>query len=538
MGNRKMAKAEGWLSDEQLARRVKGLYDYDQVEVPKVSPEQRHSWDEVLLGYTRDEARVEAQRCMQCQDPPCVTACPAHLDIPGYCQAIVDDDLERGLKIITDAFPIPGACARVCYHPCTDVCLKGVDGIPIEIPRLRRFITDNFDQRALDYHLPPASGFSIAVIGSGPTGLGCAYHLRRYGHHVVLYERSAVTGGTLNTIPEYRLPRALLQQEIDTIKWLGVEIKTEHPIEGDGCLDRLLEQFDVVFIAAGAVSSREIRTPGAELAGVYHGYDLLHRLHAGEKLLGKRLAVIGGGDVAMDSLRTALRTCEEVHLIYRRSPLEMPANREEVWDLTEEALHQEWHHVAVELTQERRAERFRELFSNLELLTMERMAQVEKELSRELKVESFAHFDKCLENLVVHFMVSPVRVLGDEQGRVKELELVRMELGQPDESGRRRPVPIEGSEFVISVDTVIFAIGQEIDPNWLGVGHGLELESGNRLKTDEQFETSRPWVFAGGDAMRGPSNMIQALGDGRYAAAAIDQKLRARLVTKAGRDGA
>jgi glutamate synthase (NADPH/NADH) small chain len=521
-----MTKPHGWLDDEELKRRIKGLYDYEQVEVPRLPPEQRlRSSEEVMRGYTFDEAKVEALRCMQCQDPPCVKACPAHLDVPGYCQAIVDGDLKKGLKIIMEAFPIPGSCARICYHPCTDVCLKGVEGTPIEIPRLRRFITDSVSQYDLDYELPEPTGFRVAVIGSGPAGLACAYHLRRKGHRVVVFERDGKPGGTLCTIPDYRLPDKVLQEEIKVLEWLGVEIKTNSPIEGDGCIDKLLEEFDAVFIGVGAVKARALEIEGKGLEGVYHGYELLKRLDAGGRLLGERAAIVGGGDVAMDALRTALRECEAVYLIYRRSPLEMPASHEEVYELAEEALKQEWHHLAVELATERRKERIRELFSRLELLTMEQMERIEKDLVKELKVEIFERLAaKRLENLVVHFLANPTRVLG-EDGRVKALELVRMEPGPPDEQGRRRPIPVKGSEFLIEVDTVVFAIGQEIDISWLGRDHGLELAPGNRLIT-HQFETSRPGVFAGGDGVRGPASMIEALGDGRYAAEAIDRWLK------------
>lgn len=515
------------LDDAGLRKRVGGLYEYHQEEVIKLPPPGRaQSWEEIVQGYSDEGARVEALRCMQCQDPPCVKACPAHLDVPGYCQAIVDGDLKRGLKIILEAFPIPGTCGRICYHPCTDVCLKGVQGTPIEIPRLRRYIADRVDQKTFDFELPPPTGFKVAVIGSGPAGLSCAYHLRRKGHSVVIFEKDSKPGGTLNTIPDYRLPEEVLQGEIAVLReQLGIEIRLNTPVAGDGCLERLLEEFDAVFIGIGAVRARKIDTPGADLKGVYHGYDFLRRFDGGEKnLLGRRVAIVGGGDVALDSLRTAIRLCDEVYLLYRRSPIEMPAGREEVFELTEEVLQQEWHHLALELTTQRRKERIRELFNRLELLTMERMAQLEHQIAREIKAETFAKLDRKIGNLTVQFMTHPVRVLGDTQ--VRGLELVRMELGEPDQSGRREPVPIQGSEFTIEVDTVIFSIGQEIDLRWLGENHGLKIEKGNRIAINDQYETSREWVFAGGDARRGPASMIEALADGRFAAEAIDRKLR------------
>ncbi len=516
------------MSDEDLSQRLKGLYDYEQVEVPKI-PESERLLDaaEVVTGYTDAQARVEALRCMQCQDPPCVDACPAHLDIPGYCEAIAEGDLDRGLEIVMEAFPIPGSCARVCYHPCTDVCLKGVEGMPIEIPRLRRYITDNTDQHAFDYAIPESTGKRIAVVGSGPAGLSCAYHLRRHGHHPVVYEQFDKAGGTLNTIPDYRLPDDVLQDEIEALREMGVAIQTDAPIAGDGCIDGLLGDHDAVFISAGAVKARDVPIEGANLDGVYHGYNLLRRLDAGESLFGRKAAIIGGGDVAMDALRSALRVCEQIHLIYRRSPLEMPANPEEVFEMTEEVIQQGWHHLAVEISTERRVERFKQIFHSLESLTLDRMEEIEANLTREMKAETFDRLDKRVGPLAVHFMANPTRVVDDGQGRAGGLELARMELGEPDEDGRRRPVEIAGSEFTLDVDTVVFAIGQQIDADWLGSDHGLDLAPDNRITVDESYRASRAGVYAGGDAMRGPASMIEAMGDGRWAAEAIDADLRA-----------
>ena len=516
-----------WMSDEDLSQRLKGLYDYEQVEVPKIPESERLiGAAEVVTGYTEAQARVEAERCMQCQDPPCVDACPAHLDIPGYCEAIAEGDLDRGLEIVLEAFPIPGSCARVCYHPCTDVCLKGVEGTPIEIPRLRRYITDHTDQHAFDYGIPEETGKRIAVIGSGPAGLSCAYHLRRGGHRPVVYEQFDKAGGTLNTIPDYRLPDGVLQDEIEVLREMGVEVRTDAQVKGDGCLDGLLQAHDAVFISAGAVKAREVPIDGSDLDGVYHGYNLLKRLDAGETLFGRKAAIIGGGDVAMDALRSALRVCEEIHLIYRRSPLEMPANPEEVFEMTEEVLQQGWHHLAVEMSTERRLERFKQIFHSLESLTLDRMEEIEETLTREMKATTFERLDKRVGPLAVHFMANPTRVIDDGNGHAGGLELVRMELGEPDEDGRRRPVEIAGSEFALDVDTVVFAIGQQIDAGWLGRDHGLELAPDNRITVDERYRASRAGVYAGGDAMRGPASMIEAMGDGRWAAEAIDADLR------------
>jgi glutamate synthase (NADPH/NADH) small chain len=513
------------LSDEALAERVRGLYSYEQIEVPQRPLEEwTCDYEEIVLGYTEGEARVEALRCMQCQDPPCVKGCPAHLDIPGYIEAIVEGDYKRGLQIIMDTYPLPGTCGRICFHPCTDVCLKGVRGEPVNIPRLRRFLADSVSQYDLDYNIPSATGFRVAIIGSGPAGLTCAYHLRRKGHEVVVFEKDRKPGGTLNTIPDYRLPDDVLQDEIKVLEWLGVQIKTDTPIQGDGCIDELLKEFDAVFIAIGAVNSDKPKLPGVELEGCITGLEYLRALDCGEELPYKRMAIIGGGDVAMDALRTALRHCEVVHWIYRRSAEEMPASEGEVLELGEEVTLRDLREVERAFVQPFKQTTIREAKLKLLKLTFDERKRRSKELQKRLKTKLIEELSGGGRKLVVHLLTNPTRVLGE--GRVEGLELIRMRLGEPDASGRRRPEPVEGSEFTVEVDGVVFAIGQDVDSSWLGKDHGIELDKWGQFMIDDHGRTNRPGVFAGGDGVRGPASMIEAIADGKRAAEAIDAMLK------------
>jgi len=521
------------LSEAELERRVKGLYDYAQVEVPKAAVETRlESFGEISLGYTDEEAFLEAQRCMQCQDPPCVKACPAHLNVPAYTKAIVEGDLKKGLQIIMDTYPLPGTCGRICFHPCTDVCLKGLEGQPINIPRLRRYLADRVSQYELDYHILPSTGKKIAIVGSGPAGLTCAYHLVRSGHKVVVFERDEKPGGTLNTIPDYRLPNYVLQDEIKVLEWLGVGIRTGVAVGGEGCIDALLKEYDAVFIAAGAVGSWKLNIEGKDLEGTITALDYLRAVDRGEVSgslpQGKKVAIIGGGNVAMDALRTALRQADEVHFLYRRSPQEMPATADETVELAEELLFKEMHALEMELASEWRGEHWQELRSRYEKLTFERRKEVARRIEERLRSDVFEKLatgsQPNIGKLTVHFLTQPTRVLGDT--RVTGVECMKMALGEPDASGRRQPVPIPGSEFILSADAVIFAVGQNVESGWLGQDSGIALKKYGEIIIDESTgQTSRDRVFAGGDAVRGPSSMIEAIADGKRAAEAIDRLL-------------
>ena len=517
------------LSDEELEKQVRRLYAYERVPEPKLplSEERFRDFPEIALGYTDEQALAEAQRCMQCQDAPCVQACPANLNVPGYCQAIVDGDLKRGLQIIMDIYPLPGTCGRICPHPCTDACLKGVEGEPINIPRLRRYLADRVDQRDLEYNIPKPTGKKVALIGSGPASLTCAYHLLRRGHKVVVFEKEGKPGGTLNILPEYRLPNEVLQREIEVLKWLGVEIRTNTMIEGEGCLDELLKEYDAIFIGAGAIGSWKLDIPGKDLEGTMTALEYLRAVDRGEEVpLGESTAVIGGGDVAMDAVRTAMRQVKLVHFVYRRTPEEMPATGDEVVELGEEITLKELHHLEEMFAAQRRWEMLGELKRKYEHLTRERRRQIIRKVIREMKADLFAKVGEGNERVQVHFLTQPVEVLG-QNGRVSGLKCLRMKLGEPDESGRRRPVPIEGSEFVIPCDSVIFAIGENVESGWLGEHSGIEMKKRGEIIVDPETQaTSRHRVYAGGDAVRGPATMIEAIADGKRAALAIDQLLR------------
>ncbi len=526
-----------WLSpsertpDQELERLVRGLYRYERVEEPRRPlGEERFRGDatsEIALGYTDEQALAEAERCMQCQDAPCVAACPANLNVPGYCRAIVEGDLKRGLQIIMDIYPLPGTCGRICPHPCTEACLKGVEGEPINIPRLRRYLADRVDQRELEYNIPGPTGKKVALIGSGPASLTCAYHLLRRGHKVVVFEKEGKPGGTLNILPDYRLPNEVLQREIEVLRWLGVEIRTNSPIEGEGCLDELLEEYDAVFIGTGAIGSWKLDIPGKELEGSLTALEYLRAVDRGEEVpLGRSTAVIGGGDVAMDAVRTAMRQVEEVHFVYRRTPQEMPATGDEVIELGEEITLKELHHLEEAFAAQRRWEMLGQLKRRWEHLTQERRREIYRQVIREMKEDLFAKVGEGGARVKIHFLTQPVEILSQD-GRVSGLKCLRMKLGEPDESGRRRPVPIEGSEFVIPCESVIFAIGQNVESGWLGERSGVELKKWGEIIVDPKTQaTSRERVFAGGDAVRGPATMIEAIADGKRAALAIDRLLR------------
>lgn len=516
------------LNDVELEERLRGHYEYARVPERKAAFERRLTFEEISQGYDEESVRVEALRCMQCQDPPCVKACPAHLNVPGYAEAIVEGDYKRGLQIIMDTYPLPGSCGRVCFHPCMDVCLKGVCGEPLNIPRLRRFLADTVSQYDLDYDIPEPTGKRIACIGSGPSSLSCAYHLRRRGHEVVVFEKDVKPGGALNTIPDYRLPDEVLQSEIDVLEWLGVAIRTNTPVGGDGCLDELLEEFDAVYIGVGAIGSWKPDVPGKDLSGSITALEYLRAVDRGETPLFQNVAIIGGGDVAMDALRTALRTAQTVYWVYRRSPEEMPGNEDEVIELGEEVVLRDMEAVAEAFTHPFKEHVLREARARLLHLAFEERQRLQDEIGVNVKSRVLQELGDEMRvdgrRLVVQLLTNPTKILGQEH--VEALELVRMKLGEPDESGRRKPVPVEGSEFIVGVDGVIWAIGQNVESGWLGVHSGVDLKKWGEVIFDaETQQTSRERVYAGGDAVRGPSSMIDALADGIRAANSIHELL-------------
>ncbi len=405
------------------------------------------------------------------ESPICQETCPAHLDIRGYVGLIADGKFEESLALIRQRLPFPGVCGRICTHPCELACNRGNQDNPIAIRSLRRFVTDFEIKQSKKPVTEKASprDEKVAIIGAGPAGLTCAHDLAEMGYQTTVFESLPVAGGMLYVgVPEYRLPRDILQQEIDAIKDMGVEIKTNTTIGKDLSIDDLFGQgFKAVFIAVGAHLSQKLGVPGEEAAGVIHGVDFLRELNLGEKVkVGQKVAVVGGGNVAIDAARSALRIgAKNVIILYRRTRHEMPATEEEI--------------EAAEA-----------------------------------------------EGIELQYLVSPAEVLASN-GKVSGIKCTRMELGEPDASGRRRPVPIKDSEFDIELDTIIPAIGQATDPSFRSKDSGIEMTKGNTLLVDtETLAATRDGVFAGGDAVSGAATAIEAVAAGQKAAISIDRYLR------------
>ena len=402
---------------------------------------------------------------------PCKVACPAGIHVQGYVALIAQGKFQEALALIREAIPFPSVCGRVCHHPCESQCRRGEYDEPIAIRDLKRFVADYCEGRGTrgDSPIRRFADSRVAIVGSGPAGLTAAYFLAREGYPVTVFEALPVAGGMMAVgIPEYRLPKDVLRREIAEIEALGVEIRLNAPVGGDGgpSLEELRRDYDAVFVAVGAHKSRRLGVPGEDLEGVLPGVDFLRRVNLGQEVaVGRRVIIVGGGNVAVDSAMVARRLgAERVTILYRRSRAEMPANP---WDVEE-------------------AEE---------------------------------------EGIALHFLASPVRVLGRD-GRVAGLECVRMELGQPDESGRRRPIPIPGSEFAVEADTVIVAIGQAVEAPFLEA-EGWRLERGGRIAVDPlTLATDVPGVFAGGDAVTGPATVIEAIAAGKRAAESIRRYLR------------
>jgi glutamate synthase (NADPH/NADH) small chain len=438
---------------------------------------------EVPYGYTPELAALEASRCLQCKKPACVAGCPVAVDIPGFIARIVEGDYLGAARVIKSTNSLPAVCGRVCpqEEQCEKVCVLGKKGDPVAVGRLERFASD-YEREHGDGTLPekaPSTGKKVAVVGSGPAGLTCAGDLVKLGHEVTVFEALHKAGGVLvYGIPEFRLPKAIVQAEVDYLKRLGVKVELNQPVGKSETIDELLAgDFDAVFVGTGAGLPYFLGIDGENCNGVYSANEYLTRSNLMKAYLfpeyetpiirGRRVAVIGGGNVAMDSARTALRLgAEKVYIVYRRSRKEMPARDEEI------------HHAEQEGV-------------DFQLLT------------------------------------NPVRVLGDEKGWVRGMECLRMELGEPDDSGRRRPVPIEGSEFGMDLDVVVVAIGNGPNPLIPQTTPGLETSKwGNITADSETGQTSKPGVFAGGDVVTGAATVILAMGAGRRSAGAIDEYLK------------
>ena len=454
-----------------------------RVPVREQDPKVRATnFEEVCYGYNQEEALLEASRCLNCRNPRCVTACPVGLQIPRFIAQVAAGDIAAAAAVIAEDSSLPAVCGRVCPQEtqCEGSCVLGVKGEPVAIGKLERFVADYSREQAVKGAANPAegSGIKVAVIGSGPAGLACASDLAKWGYDVTIFEALHKAGGVLEYgIPEFRLPKErVLRHEIDAVRALGVKIETNVIIGRTITIDELMDRegFKAVFIGTGAGLPKFMNIPGENLCGVFSANEFLTRnnlmkawredyltpIHAGAKV-----CVVGGGNVAMDAARTALRLGAEVHIVYRRTEAELPARREEV-------------HHAIQ------------------------------------------------EGIIFDMLTNPVEVLGDERGWVKALKCIRMELGEPDASGRRRPVPIPDSEFEIPTETVIMALGTSPNPLISKTTKGLDTNRWGCLVADEAGATTRPGVFAGGDAVTGAATVILAMGAGRTAAKAIDAYLK------------
>ena len=455
-------------------------------QMPERDANQRNQdFKEVNLGFEAAIAKTEADRCLRCKDGKCVYGCPVGIDIPGFLERISEGDLEGAAKLLLSANALPGITGRVCpqEEQCEQVCIraKGKNGQPVAVGHLERFVADwsreNLDLKAI---LEPPTGIKVAVVGSGPAGLTCAGELAKKGHDVTIFEALHAPGGVLvYGIPEFRLPNKIIEAEVDRLRQMGVKIICNVVIGRTFTVDELLteEGFQAVFIANGAGLPIFMNIPGENLKGVYSANEYLTRSNLMSAysfpnydtpiLKPKNAVVVGGGNVAMDSVRTAKRLgAENATLVYRRSRKEMPARAEEV------------HHAEE-------------------------------------------------EGIIFKLLCNPIRYIGDENGWVSGVECIQMELGEPDDSGRRRPVPVKDSEFVIPCDVAIPAIGTRANPLLTEATPDLKLNKWGYIEaTDDYGQTSKPGVWAGGDIIRGAATVILAMGDGKKSAAAIDRWLR------------
>lgn len=451
-------------------------------EMPSQKPDIRNkNFLEVALGYTQEQALDEAKRCLNCKNRPCVSGCPVQVRIPEFIEKTAAGDFEGAYQVIAQSSSLPAVCGRVCpqENQCEKYCVRGVKGEPVAIGRLERFVADWHNQHKQDaVHKPAPNGHKVAVVGSGPAGLTCAGDLARLGYEVTVFEALHTAGGVLvYGIPEFRLPKAIVQKEIDGLKAMGVKIETNMVIGRVLSIDELLAQgFEAVFIGSGAGLPKFMNIPGENLKGVYSANEFLTRVNLMKAYQegsdtpiqqAKKVAVVGGGNVAMDAARCAKRLgAEEVTIVYRRSEQELPARAEEVEHAKE-------------------------------------------------------------EGIIFKLLKNPTKILGDESGSVCGMECLEMTLGEPDASGRRRPVEKPGSEFVLDVDCVVMAIGTSPNPLIKSTTEGLETQKWGGILVEEATGlTSRENVYAGGDAVTGAATVILAMGAGKTAAGAIHRQLQ------------
>lgn len=452
-------------------------------EMPSQAPDVRNkNFKEVALGYTEEQALDEAGRCLNCKNKPCVSGCPVQIDIPAFIEQVANKNYEEAYQIISKSSSLPAVCGRVCPQEsqCEKFCVRGKKGEPVAIGRLERFVADYHNaQENSKIDKPESNGHKVAIVGSGPSGLTCAGDLARRGYDVTIFEALHMAGGVLvYGIPEFRLPKAIVQKEIDGLKNLGVKVETNMVIGKTISIDELMEDgFEAVFVGSGAGLPRFMGIPGENLKGVYSANEFLTRVNLMKAYVdgsptpvqkAERVAVVGGGNVAMDAARCAKRLgAKEVYIVYRRSMDELPARAEEVEHAKE-------------------------------------------------------------EGIIFRLLCNPVEITAGENNYVNGMKCVEMELGDPDESGRRRPVEKKDSEFTLDVDCVIMSIGTSPNPLIKSTTKGLETQKWGGIITDDGGLTSRTGVYAGGDAVTGAATVILAMGAGKTAAASIDEYIKSK----------
>lgn len=450
--------------------------------MPSQDPNVRNkNFLEVATGYTEEVVIEEAQRCLNCKHRPCVNGCPVHIAIPDFIKEVAQGNFAGAYDVISQSSSLPAVCGRVCPQEsqCESKCVRGIKTEPVGIGRLERFVADWHNaQTDVKVNKPESNGHKVAIVGSGPAGLTCAGDLAKKGYDVTVFEALHLAGGVLvYGIPEFRLPKSIVQKEVDTLKELGVKVETNMVIGRVLSIDELMDDygFESVFIGSGAGLPRFMNIPGENLCGVYSANEFLTRTNLMKAykddsttpiMHAKKVAVVGGGNVAMDAARCAKRLgAEEVYIVYRRSEEELPARKEEVEHAKE-------------------------------------------------------------EGIIFKLLNNPVEILGNEDEFVTGMKCIKMELGEPDASGRRRPVEIPGSEFVLDVDAVVISIGTSPNPLIKATTKGLDTQKWGGIIADENGLTSREGVYAGGDAVTGAATVILAMGAGKTAAAAIDEYIR------------
>ena len=453
-----------------------------KLPMPEQDPVERsRNFKEVAVGYTAEMAIEEAGRCLQCKNPKCVSGCPVNIHIPEFIAKVAEGDFAAAYEIISDTNALPAVSGRVCPQEtqCEALCVRGIKGEPVAIGRLERFVADWYREHVNAMpKKPETNGHKVAVVGSGPAGLTCASDLAKLSYQVSLFEAFHVAGGVLvYGIPEFRLPKAIVANEVEKLKALGVDVETNTVVGKTTSIDELFEEgYEAVFVGSGAGLPMFMGIPGETLAGVYSANEYLTRINLMKAYLNtydtpikkiKKAAIVGGGNVAMDAARCAMRMgAEHVYVVYRRGEEEMPARREEI------------HHAKEE---------------GIEFL----------------------------------FLNNPVKILGDDKGRVRAMECIKMELGEPDASGRRRPIEVPGSEFELEVDAVIMSLGTSPNPLIRSTTPGLDTNKKGCLIADEEtMATTREGVYAGGDAVTGAATVILAMGAGKKAAEAMDKYLK------------